>query len=403
MSMMSFRTFSVALLAAVLLAFGAIGLFNRIVDPFWYFRDIEIDGFNRHKPRAASFDRAIKPALVVKLAPQAVIVGSSVAAVGLPPTHPGFTQRGRLTPYNLGLARAAWDEVFCLAVFAMNNAPVQRLVVGISGIEELDLPVCPSERERGRIDYASLLFSTTAFAASRETLRGQDRGPSTTREGLWYLARYDPNIRTDDDVTRRFALQMREALCAGAGAGAAPFDAAMIDRTPPSARQGAGLRRLIRLARQQNVELKLLVYPKHVLLEEAERACRGAGDHWTRLWQLVSIVHQEDRAPGAKVEVWAFYGYHPLNGERIRAGKPMRDRLWQDGGHFNEEIGAAVFDAMYSGKHGFGAMVTAQNFDQRVTEVEAQRRAFRSNNGWLDEELAEIARKLPDLPPPVAR
>ena len=81
----------------------------------------------------------------------------------------------------------------------------------------------------------------------------------------------------------------------------------------------------------------------------------------------------------------------------------MRDRLWQDGGHFNEEIGAAVFDAMYSGKHGFGAMVTAQNFDQRVTEVEAQRRTFRSSNGWLDEELAEIARKLPELPPPAAR
>jgi hypothetical protein len=163
------------------------------------------------------------------------------------------------------------------------------------------------------------------------------------------------------------------------------------------------LRRLIRIAQRKNVELKLLLYPKHVLLEEVERACRGAADHWNRLWQIVSIADQESNVPSPSVEVWDFYGYHPLNGERVHAGKAMRDRGWQDGGHFNEQIGAAVFDSMFAGKAGYGARVTPQTFARQVPEVEAQRNAFRAANTWVDDELAEIAGMLPLLPPPGAR
>ena len=395
---MSFKTFSIALPAAILFAFGAIGLFNRIVDPFWYFRDIEIKGFNLDKPRAAGDERTVKPALVVKLQPQAVIVGSSVAAVGLPPTHPGLTQHGMLKTYNLGLARAAWDEVQCLALFAMNNAPVKRLVVGVSGTEDLDLPACPSDRELGGIDYGRILFSTYASAASRETLRRQDGRPGVTREGQWYLARYDASIRTDDDVAQRFALQMRQSFCPGARGGAAP-QPVTIDRTMPTPQQGAGLRKLVRLALQKKVELKLLLYPKHVLLEEVERTCRGPADHWNRLWQVVAVVEQETGGSSSLVEVWDFYGYHVRSAERIHARKPMHERLWQDGGHFNEEVGAAVFDAIYSGSPGFGAMVTTRDFDRHVARVETEREAFLLANDWLGPEIGEIARKVAALPP----
>ncbi len=137
---MSSRTFSVACVTAVLLLIGAVGLFNRIVDPYWYFRDVEIVGFNYNKPKAADNERLVKPAWAAKLKPEAVIVGNSVAEIGLPPTHRGLTKDGALVPFNLAMPRATWNETYCLAMFVMRQAPVKRMVVGVSGTRRGTMP-----------------------------------------------------------------------------------------------------------------------------------------------------------------------------------------------------------------------------------------------------------------------
>src|ERR1700750_593032 len=103
---MSTRAFSIACVIAVLILTGAVGLFNWVVDPYGYFRDVEIVGFNYNKPKAAGNERLVKPALAARLKPEAVIVGGSVAEIGLPPTHRGFTKEGTLVPLNLAMPRA---------------------------------------------------------------------------------------------------------------------------------------------------------------------------------------------------------------------------------------------------------------------------------------------------------
>jgi len=72
---MNFRKFCLICVGLILLLVGAVGAFNRVVDPFWYFRDIEVAGFNRDKPRAPGNERLVKLALMDRLKPQAVIAG----------------------------------------------------------------------------------------------------------------------------------------------------------------------------------------------------------------------------------------------------------------------------------------------------------------------------------------
>src|SRR4249920_805448 len=93
---MSSKAFSVACVTAILLLIGCVGLFNRIVDPYGYFRDVEIIGLNYNKPKAVGNERLVKPAWAAKLKPEAVIVGDSIAEIGLPPTNRGFTKDGAL-------------------------------------------------------------------------------------------------------------------------------------------------------------------------------------------------------------------------------------------------------------------------------------------------------------------
>jgi len=95
----------------------------------------------------------------------------------------------------------------------------------------------------------------------------------------------------------------------------------------------------------------------------------------------------------SRIQIWDFFGYGPLNTERVHAGKPMRNRLWQDFGHFNEEVGTAAFDAIFSGDTHYGARVTVGSFDQLVARTEQERQAFLEANEWVVPELNELVHR----------
>ncbi len=387
---MSSKAFSVACVTAVLFLVGCVGLFNRIVDPYAYFRDVQIIGFNYNKPKAPGNDRLVKPAWAAKLKPDAVIVGDSIAEIGLPPTHPGFTRDGALVPFNLAIPGATWNETFCLAMFMMRQAPVKRMVVGVSGTDE---GTCPADATLAQVDYGRVLFSRTAFDASRKTVRLQRQRASMTPEGLWYFGRYDEHLQTGDDVAKNFAVVMQGEVCARATAGQGALNNLRLRKDTVASDQGTGLRKLIRLALDRHVELILLFYPTHVLLSEIQRRCQGPEAHWNWVWHVVSIVAQETGGNSRQIQVWQFSDYSPRNGERIHLGKPARDRLWQDLIHFNEEVGVAVFDAIYFRVPGYGAQVTVDNFDQLVAQSDDERRQFLADNPWVPQELDETVRR----------
>jgi len=392
---MSSKTFSLTCLGITLLLFGAVGLFNAIVDPFGYFRVVEIDGFNLLKPKAPGNERLVKAALVAKIKPEAVIVGNSFAEIGLPPLHPGFTRNGLLKSFNLGVQGAEWSEVYCLAMFALRQPQMKRLVVGVSGV---DSSPCPTDDELGRADYSKLLFSRTALDASFDTLRQQHGSRAMTREGVWSFVRNDSRLQTDDEVIGNFALWFRGALCPSVDIPSRPMDLARISKDAPAPEQVAGLRQLIRLALAKKVELVLLFYPTHVLFNESGRRCDGPEEHWNYLWPAVALADKEAGGETEQIQIWDFFGYGPLNTERLHAGKPMRSRLWQDFGHFNEEVGSAAFDAIFSGDTHYGARVTVGIFDQLVARTEKERQAFLDGNEWVVPELNELVQRARAMP-----
>lgn len=388
---MSFKRYTIALLAALLLLFALNALFNRIVDPYWFFQDPEIKGFNVDKPRFPRNERLVKPALLLRFAPEAVIVGSSYAEVGLPPTHPGFTDKGRLKPYNFAMSGAQWPEVYCMALFALERSPLQTMVLG--GASGTIAAACPGQSDYGKPDYAKLLLSKNAYDASWETLRKQDGKPRITREGLWYYKRYEEKIQTDNDIALNFVDEMRLRFCKAPVPQDQPVDYRAIHQSPALGdEESRGLRDIIRLAIKKNVRLVLLNYPKHVFYYEMDRRCGRTVADWTYLWQLVSLAEAEAGADSTLVEVWDFHGYRDVNGERVHAGKKMSARLWQDIGHFNHELGTIMFDSIFSGGTAYGSRVTRKNFDDRIAASERERQAFIAANPWVTAELDELTR-----------
>ena len=109
---------------------GAIIVFNRIVDPFWFYRDISINGFNADKPEFRTFERHVKPSIVVRKQPETLIFGSSLSEVGFNPLHPALNQEGK--SYNFALAGAGWDINQCNIKFALkHDLALKEIVLGI--------------------------------------------------------------------------------------------------------------------------------------------------------------------------------------------------------------------------------------------------------------------------------
>jgi hypothetical protein len=370
-----FRPFAIWLLVGLLGALGLVGLFNRIVDPFWYYRDVSIDGFNAVKTKFRRFERDVKPSIVAREKPEAIILGSSFAEIGLDPRNPYFTDHGRLTGYNFGIAGAGWNLTRCYFEFALRNAAPKRIVFGIP-LTDLPAVDCSGQlATMGNPGIGPLLFSASALRASVQTVLEQHKQrPSHTREGLYFYARAQG--AAERSFTEMFSARLRPQSCnlrelGSARAGIAPL------ANPKRTLDLAGLRHVVREAVARRIELRLVVYPQHVYNLELDALCGSGLDRWDALDQMARAV-EEASGGSPLVQLWEFFGYNDVTGEQVSPDM----KLWQDPQHFNVEVGNLMLAEMF-GRPPAGQIV----FGQRVVpgaQAEAQRRYDAGRRTFID-------------------
>jgi thiamine-monophosphate kinase len=378
---LSFRKFSLRLLAGMGLVLAVVACFNRVVDPFWYYRDVEIQGFNAVKTKFRRFERHVKPEILQRERPQAIAVGSSFAEVGFDPLNPAFTAGGRLKGFNFAVAGGPWSMTQCHFEYALKHTRVERVVMELP---PGDLPYADCASPAARLDIAGpaeLLFSSRALRASIETVLEQRKDkPSHTPEGQYFYARYAPGV--DSRFREFFAPVVKAGQC----------DLAALDRVGaavPAAKGGprrvldlSGLRQVVRLAGERGIELRLVVHPKHAYSLELDALCGETAERWDALRQIADAVEEAARGDD-RIQLWAFYGYNAITGEPV--GNTMK--FWQDPQHFNPELGDLMLEAMFgaspAGTPAIGFRVTPDTVERQRVRFEREREAFiRSQPGF---------------------
>lgn len=347
----------------LLLAGFIIGL-NRVVDPFWYYRDISIEGLNAIKTRFRYYERHVKPGIVQLEQPASLIFGSSFAEICFNPLHPGLSRAGK--SYNFALAGADWNMVLCGVQFAVQqDAALRQIVVGIHP-DNMPARNCAADIEKMKNpDERAFLFSYDALQASINTMLDQRKqSPSHTAEGVYLYTRGEPAT----------ASRFREYF--------ARYKKCKIDRFSdkadirvPSAGAShldlSGLIDLIHTTTEKGITLKLVVYPRHALYFEQEYQCGSRENRWNALMQIVTEV-ENTRAAG--VEVWDFEGYHAIGTEAITEGP---DIYWQDPGHFNYEVGNIMLGEMFGLEPpSLGERLTPRNIPLRAEAERTARERF---------------------------
>jgi hypothetical protein len=385
-----FRRFAVWLLIGILGGLALVGLFNRIVDPFWYYRDLSIDGFNAVKTKFRRFERHVKPATVASEQPDALILGSSFAEIGFDPRNPSFTDQGRLTGYNFGIAGASWAMTRCYLEFALRRAEPKRIVVGIP-LSDLPAVDCTeSLATMGSPGVGSLLFSGTALRASVQTVLEQHKQrPSHTREGLYFYARAAG--AAERSFNEMFAARLRPQSCDLRKLGT--VRAPVVPVASPKRRLDlVGLRDLVATAVARGIELRLVIYPQHAYNLELDALCGDAIDRWDALEQMAEVV---ERASGGSdlVQLWEFFGYNEITGEPVSPEM----KYWQDPQHFNVEVGNMMLADMFGASTGerprFGRRVVPGAQAAARDRFDAGREAFIRANPWFYPGLRRVVPK----------
>lgn len=332
---MTTKQFVIRFLYGSLFVLALIGIFNYIVDPFWYYRDIEIKGFNAVKLKFREYERHVKPPLLVREQPDAIILGSSFAEIGFDPKNPPFTDHGRLKGMNFALAGAPWDMVQCHFEFAVGHANIKRALIGFLP-DNMPQTNCKKDfAELGQVNIGEFLLSMPSLRASIKTIRKQKtEKPSHTPDGMFFFERDVPgvDIRFGEDFVRR---KKQKPQCVKASD--RPFNS--IAENPFDL---SGLQKMITTAKEHNIELVLFAYPQHAYSLELDNQCGDQDAHWRLMKQIASLIEAE--AKPDQVRAWHFYSYNDITTEPIGTTA----KYWQDSMHFNFEAGDMMLADMFN-------------------------------------------------------
>jgi hypothetical protein len=368
---MQFKSFTLSMLVGIGLILAAVAVINRVVDPFWYYRDFEIDGLNKIKTKMRRFERHVKPMIIARERPDALVFGSSFAEIGFDPAHAAFTDRGKLGGYNFAFAGAGWERVLCYFDYAVNTLEVKRVFIGITpgAMPRVD---CKGQLpEIDNFSESKLLLSLKAISASLSTIREQHKNsPSHTRDGMYYYIRGLPGV--DAQFRHFYDMRLRQQSC-DLTALRQPAPVALADALPEAdpSLDLEGLRHIVRLAKQKGIELTLLVYPKHAFWLELDAVCGVYKFFWSALGSIASLIETE----GSNAELWEFFGYNEITAEAITENSAI---YWQDPEHFNFEFGNMIFDAIYRHRNGdnLGSRITTRNISLLYRNYRANRDAY---------------------------
>ncbi|MET0216685.1 MAG: hypothetical protein ABW205_01995 [Burkholderiales bacterium] len=356
--------------------------FNRVVDPFQYFGDMRIQGFNAIKSRLRFFEREVKPAVLRRDRPESVIIGSSVAAIGFEPLHPSLSRGEPGKSYNFAFAGAPWNEAFCALEYVLAHTEVKRIVFGMVAQSMPDEDCSRMFAAMDETRLAEVLVSPQAVQHSIKTLRSQDpREPQRhTPEGRYVFFRDDPRVEHRARVFFEEYLRGKITCSEERLRRSLDVPTPLLVQDPAAPFDTSGLKRILSQISGRDIKLKIVIYPRHVVGAEAEYLCGEELQRWRAMFRLAQYLEEHPPAPPASVEVWEFQGYGPEFSEPLGGGVLT---YWQDPIHFNPELGNAMLDAMFSTGNtgsdpvtGFGYRVTSATLAARYRWLSDQRALY---------------------------
>lgn len=364
--MKKYRLFNMTFFAVTLPSLVTVGLFNLAIDPYGVIDSPEIPSLNELKTQKFHNVRLFKAIDITRVEPKTLLLGSSRTDLGLDPAHPALDNKQ--PAYNLGLVGPNIYEVKRYFEHALKNQPeLKTVVIGIDlfmfneyKVNQLDFSEDRLEKKNLTTqELLNVTLSTSAIQSSTKTIK------SSINSAAYYLYRPDGMRYVYIDKPNKAILKKFKGSIKGLRKGEGYYNKYQLSEDFIE-----DLQEIVDICQQQNIEFKIFISPSHASQWENLRVAGlwPVFEEWKR--QLVKIT-----------PVWDFSGYNRVTTEAI--SKDMKN-YW-DSSHYRKEVGDLVLDRIFDYQEekvpaDFGVLLTQENIESHLAEINAQREVWASNN-----------------------
>jgi len=408
---MTSAVIAVALLAAAV---------NFVVDPYYLFDALTVDGFNKGKPATVNRTGFAKTYMVQRVNPNTVILGASRVDVGLDPNDPGWRD-DQYPVFNFGVPGA---DIYGRLRYMQHAVAVHKPALVIVSLDfgqflhasaplsetyppavqefEKRLLVTYEDRPTPSLglqhakDMAASLFSTTGVIDSFNTVRDQQYVSPTA---LGFSSGEQRFGREIADKGSYSVMRDVSRTIAGRTIRNGTF-VSDVDRSPDF----RALRDILAFARDKGIQVILFVPPSHVFEYEIWDRFGLWDDFelWKRLilqevdTSNMAIAAQVDAAETPPAAFWDFSGYWPENIEPVPepGDRSKRMKWFWEPVHFTNRLGARVIATiMGTEPRSYGRQLEASQFCKGILEERQAKAQYRREYPRQIQMLDEILTK----------
>jgi hypothetical protein len=380
MTTQNFKSYLLVWLISAILSIGFVGLFNYIVDPYGFYRSVEITGFNQQKEGVRSKIRYVKALELPLRKPRTIIMGSSRVHDGMNPQHILLRDPAYAPAYNLGIDMDRIHESLQYLKHAIVHSEIKQVILGLDLFMFNASQKTNSNFDSGLVgrkigigDYLSTsIFSRDAFADSIRTIKTSYSQPERAeflsngfRPGnlVFYRVKKYQALHYYTNYIFLSSLPSQTKYYADMTLDQEVFD---------------DFEEILKICKQNNINIKLYISPAHANLDGEGIAAAGKWElmeAWKR--KMVTIA---DRYA---TPVWDFSGYNSITTELVRT--PMK--YYWDSSHFTEVVSDLILKRMLAPVESikdvpadFGIRISGNNIEQHLARIRESRQKYIAEN-----------------------
>ncbi|MCA9054273.1 MAG: hypothetical protein KDA75_10580 [Planctomycetaceae bacterium] len=377
------RRFVIAFVNRTLIALLALAAFNVTVDPYGAFGVHLVPAESR-----TGDSRTARAEMLRRFTGKTVLIGSSRTRVGYDGSLPGLPGGPAL---NVGLDGTHLHELALAVEQAARNPHIRRIVLSLDW-HLLDAKWKPNSDfqcsrfnpDRNHFEhFCDLLWNGRSIEASIRALRRWK--PSPTPQHDCYGFAVNAGLRFNRTPQ---SIRTRTTLAQYVGDEGYLQDLQPVESIPPL------LDRMIRVCRDREIELTVVIDPVHCLLLEGLHVRNG----WERYREWKSLLVQT--ASDAGVAVWDFTGYHPWTTEPLLdESSPAKSQWFWEPSHMRRELGDRILRRILGvdpHDETFGEQLTPDRLDNHFARIDRERLKWIATSPRESHSLAQLLRTRPD-------
>lgn len=364
-----------------------VAAINYTADPYGIF-DSRIDSQPLTRELFQSNVRLAKAHIVSSFRPEAIILGSSRAEVGLSPGHPAW-QYDRV--YNLGLPKASIREIARYLEHAIAAGALEQAVVGLDFFQFNPLLEPPPDfaecrlRQPGSLwsriraatcDVPTLLFSRRALFESVRLWGDNAQAAVYLRDGSRSDVAKEADLQSAGSQHAAFLMSEfeyfdRSELLRGFLESEANFEKAT----------GPHFEELLRLCYRHGIDLRIVLSPSHARHWEVVDEM-GLWEVFLR-WKRYLIMTTRRIATEFNAEPFPIWDFADYNAYTLESLPPLGDTdsrmQWHwESSHYKHALGVRVLDEILGGDMArLGTRLSIDDFDAWTRGMESRRAEYR--------------------------